>query len=160
MPPADALQCSPAIGHEDGFVSDAAEIARGIGGKLVEDAIGARGIGQDHYRPPSDGVVMKRVLLEKGGIERHRLPAEDHQPVAELMQKEYRALRENPDTVPEPRRWETHLSGIEMTEWPIGDGFSQMHDFLLHPNGFIYIGDNLFDRIYELDPDTGAVRRV
>ena len=42
-----------------------------------------------------------------------------------------------------------------MTEWPIGDGFSQMHDFLLHPNGYIYIGDNLFDRIYELDPESG-----
>ena len=47
------------------------------------------------------------------------------------------------------------LAGIEMTEWPIGDGFSQMHDFLLHPNGFVYIGDNLFDRLYELNPDTG-----
>ena len=30
-----------------------------------------------------------------------------------------------------------------------------MHDFLLHPNGYIYVGDNLFDRIYELDPETG-----
>jgi streptogramin lyase len=42
-----------------------------------------------------------------------------------------------------------------MTEWPIGDGFSQMHDFLLHPNGFVYVGDNLFDRLYEIDPKTG-----
>jgi virginiamycin B lyase len=84
-----------------------------------------------------------------------RLPDDDHQRVAALLQKEYRDLRENPDTVPPPRAWEDHLSGIEMTEWPIGDGFSQMHDFLLHPNGYIYIGDNLFDRIYELDPNTG-----
>jgi streptogramin lyase len=84
-----------------------------------------------------------------------RVPNEDHAPMAALMQKEYRELRENPDRVPEPRRWEDHLSGIEMTEWPIGDGFSQMHDFLLHPNGYIYIGDNLFDRLYELDPKTG-----
>jgi virginiamycin B lyase len=30
-----------------------------------------------------------------------------------------------------------------------------MHDFLLHPNGYVYIGDNLFDRIYELNPETG-----
>ena len=42
-----------------------------------------------------------------------------------------------------------------MTEWPIGDGFSQMHDFLLHPNGNVYVGDNLFDRIYEVNPVSG-----
>ncbi len=84
-----------------------------------------------------------------------RLPQDDHAQVARLLQEEYRELREHPETVPEPRRWEDHLSSIEMTEWPIGDGFSQMHDFLLHPNGYVYIGDNLFDRIYELDPKTG-----
>ena len=83
------------------------------------------------------------------------LPGDDIQPVAELLQKEYRELRENPEQVPQPRSWEGHLSSIEMTEWPIGDGFSQMHDFLLHPNGFVYVGDNLFDRIYEIDTDTG-----
>ena len=94
-------------------------------------------------------------VIERMNTYGARLPADDHLKVAELMQKEYRELRENPETIPAPRRWEGHLSTIEMTEWPIGDGFSQMHDFLLHPNGYIYIGDNLFDRIYELDPNTG-----
>tara|TARA_R110002110_G_scaffold415561_2_gene650953 strand:+ start:182009 stop:183766 length:1758 start_codon:yes stop_codon:yes gene_type:complete len=94
-------------------------------------------------------------VIERMNTYGARLPGEDHAQVARLMQEEYRELRENPDQVPLPKAWEPHLSGIEMTEWPIGDGFSQMHDFLLHPNGFIYIGDNLFDRIYELDPKTG-----
>ena len=94
-------------------------------------------------------------VIERMNTYGARLPDDDHVKVAQLMQREYRALRENPERVPEPRRWEDHLSSIEMTEWPIGDGFSQMHDFLLHPNGFIYVGDNLFDRIYELDPETG-----
>jgi streptogramin lyase len=94
-------------------------------------------------------------VIERMNTYGARLPDDDHLKVAQLMQEEYRALRENPETVPEPRTWEEHLSEVEMTEWPIGDGFSQMHDFLLHPNGFIYVGDNLFDRIYELDPDTG-----
>ncbi|QFU76891.1 lyase [Halioglobus maricola] len=84
-----------------------------------------------------------------------RLPEDDQLPVAELMQKEYRELRENPEQIPLPRRWEDHLANIEMTEWPIGDGFSQMHDFVLHPNGYVYVGDNLFDRIYEIDTETG-----
>ena len=94
-------------------------------------------------------------VIERMNTYGARLPADDHLKVAELLQKEYRELRENPETIPAPRRWEDHLSAIEMTEWPIGDGFSQMHDFLLHPNGYIYIGDNLFDRIYELDPNSG-----
>ncbi len=84
-----------------------------------------------------------------------RLPVDEHQRIAELLQEEYRELREHPQQVPEPRDWDAHLSEIEMVEWPIGDGFSQMHDFLLHPNGQIYIGDNLFDRIYELEPASG-----
>jgi virginiamycin B lyase len=94
-------------------------------------------------------------VIERMNTYGARLPEGDHQQVARLLQQEYRELRAHPETVPPPRRWEDHLSTIEMTEWPIGDGFSQMHDFLLHPNGYIYIGDNLFDRIYELDPDTG-----
>lgn len=84
-----------------------------------------------------------------------RLPTEDHQRVAEILQREYRAMRENPERVPRPRPWDAYLADVEMTEWPIGDGFSQMHDFLLHPNGYIYVGDNLFDRVYEIDPATG-----
>ena len=84
-----------------------------------------------------------------------RLPVEDHQRIAELLQQELRELRENPQRVPEPRDWEPYLANYQMTEWPIGDGFSQMHDFLLHPNGMVYVGDNLFDRIYEVNPETG-----
>lgn len=94
-------------------------------------------------------------VIERMNTYGARLPDEDHARVAKLLQEEYRELREHPEQVPEPRPWETHLSEIEMTEWPIGDGYSQMHDFLLHPNGYIYIGDNLFDRIYELDPNSG-----
>lgn len=94
-------------------------------------------------------------VIERMNTYGARLPNEHHENVARLLQREYRALREDPSVVPQPRAWEEHLADIEMTEWPIGDGFSQMHDFLLHPNGYIYIGDNLFDRIYELDPTTG-----
>lgn len=94
-------------------------------------------------------------VIERMNTYGARLPTDDHQKVATLLREEYRRLREHPETVPAPRPWEDHLAGVEITEWPIGDGFSQMHDFLLHPNGYIYIGDNLFDRIYELDPVTG-----
>ncbi|MEZ5572176.1 MAG: lyase [Halioglobus sp.] len=95
------------------------------------------------------------TVIERMGTYGARLPEADHQRVAQLLREEYRTLRENPETIPAPRPWDSYLSGVEITEWPIGDGFSQMHDFLLHPNGFVYIGDNLFDRLYEVDPDTG-----
>jgi len=84
-----------------------------------------------------------------------RLPNEDHENIAELLQTEYRYLRNNSDTIPSPHAWEKHLSDIEINEWVIGDGFSQMHDFILHPNGFVYVGDNLHDSIYEIDPESG-----
>ncbi len=95
----------------------------------------------------------KTVFKRMGGYG-SRLPYDDYDKIAEILQNEYRNLREPPQTVPAPRPWENHLSNIEMTEWPIGDGFSQMHDFILHPNGKVYVGDNLFDRIYEMDTKT------
>jgi virginiamycin B lyase len=100
-------------------------------------------------------VEQWRNVLERMNSYGARLPEDEHQQIAELMQKEYRELRENPETVPLPRAWEAHLAEIEMKEWVIGDGFSQMHDFIIHPNGFVYVGDNLFDRLYEIDPQTG-----
>ncbi|MDH3551255.1 MAG: PQQ-binding-like beta-propeller repeat protein [Gammaproteobacteria bacterium] len=57
--------------------------------------------------------------------------------------------------LPDFEAWDPHLSAATITEWPIGDEFSQMHDFILHPNGKVYVGDNLMDRIYAFDPATG-----
>ena len=64
-------------------------------------------------------------------------------------------LLERHAELPEFEPWEPHLSNATITEWPLGDGFSQMHDFILHPNGKVYVGDNLMDRIYAFDPATG-----
>ncbi len=57
--------------------------------------------------------------------------------------------------LPDFEAWDPALAATKVTEWPIGDGFSQMHDFILHPNGKVYVGDNLMDRIYAVDPATG-----
>ncbi|MBE9540465.1 MAG: lyase [Proteobacteria bacterium] len=100
-------------------------------------------------------VEQWRSVFERMNSYGAQLPLDEHQKIAELLQSEYRELRENPEVVPQPRPWEGHLSEIEMKEWVIGDGFSQMHDFIIHPNGFVYVGDNLFDRLYEINPETG-----
>lgn len=95
------------------------------------------------------------AIIERMNVYGSRLPNAYHQEIARSLNKEYRRLRENPQLIPAPRRWQSHLSGVTISEWPLGDGFSQLHDLLLHPNGKIYIGDNLQDRIYEIDPASG-----
>ena len=67
----------------------------------------------------------------------------------------FEQLVEQHASLPDFEAWQPHLASATITEWPIGDGFSQMHDFILHPNGKVYVGDNLMDRIYALDPATG-----
>ena len=67
----------------------------------------------------------------------------------------FRELAEQHESLPDFEAWQPHLASATITEWPIGDGFSQMHDFILHPNGKVYVGDNLMDRIYAFDPSSG-----
>jgi outer membrane protein assembly factor BamB/mono/diheme cytochrome c family protein len=67
----------------------------------------------------------------------------------------FRELNEQHASLPDFETWQPHLGAATITEWPIGDGFSQLHDFILHPNGKVYVGDNLMDRIYAFDPATG-----
>lgn len=64
-------------------------------------------------------------------------------------------LNQRYEELPPFEKWQAHLASATITEWPIGDEFSQMHDFILHPNGKVYVGDNLMDRIYAFDPATG-----
>ncbi len=70
------------------------------------------------------------------------------------LAKAHAELNSNHAQLPDYEPWDASLSSTTITEWPIGDGFSQMHDFIAHPNGKVYIGDNLMDRIYALDPQT------
>lgn len=78
-----------------------------------------------------------------------------HAQLLEVFQKGYSELRQHPDKVLRAKPWQPQLAGSRITEWPIGDAFSQMHDLLLHSNGKIYVGDNLQDRLWEIDPKTG-----
>ena len=66
----------------------------------------------------------------------------------------YADLNRRHAELPAFEEWDSSLSSATITEWPLGDSFSQMHDFILHPNGKIYVGDNLMDRIYAFDPAT------
>ena len=84
-----------------------------------------------------------------------RLSDDAQENLPALLHKNYGRLNKTPSLVPEATDWDGYLSGASIKEFPIGDSFSQMHDLLHHSNGMIYVGDNLQDRMYEINPITG-----
>lgn len=96
-----------------------------------------------------------QVIFERMNSYGSRLAAVDFEPLAKVLAQGYKNLRENPQKIPDAKPWDESLVNYEITEWPIGDAFSQQHDFIIHPNGLVYVGDNLHDRIYEVNPENG-----
>ncbi|MBP7012929.1 MAG: hypothetical protein V9E93_03420 [Steroidobacteraceae bacterium] len=86
-----------------------------------------------------------------------RLSSKDQRALPERLSAGYRKLRENPQLLADPLPWSPALTGITITEWPLGDIFSQVHDMLVAANGLVYVADNIQDRLYEVDPQTNRV---
>ena len=84
-----------------------------------------------------------------------RLSSEGQSRIPQLLSAHWETINANPARVPESTPWAPALEQVTVREMPIGDSFSQMHDLLRHSNGFIYVGDNLQDRVYEIDPANG-----
>ena len=85
-----------------------------------------------------------------------RLSSQAQKELPAQLEAHWKYINAHPELVPASTPWGEHLAGAQITELPLGDRFSQMHDFLMHSNGMVYIGDNLQDRLYEVNPDTGA----
>ena len=84
-----------------------------------------------------------------------RLSSEGQKKIPGMLEAHWKKIAANPSLVPDSTPWSPALAAATIREMPIGDSFSQMHDLLLHSNGMIYVGDNLQDRVYEIDPKTG-----
>lgn len=84
-----------------------------------------------------------------------RLSSEGQKLIPSLLESHWRSIHANPALVPAGTPWDASLSQATIRELPIGDSMSQMHDLLLHSNGMVYVGDNLQDRVYEVNPATG-----
>jgi streptogramin lyase len=84
-----------------------------------------------------------------------RLHDEAQDALPKVLSEEYARVYNNPQVISKGTPWKNHLQHSKITEWPIGDPFSQMHDLLYHSNGMVYVGDNLQDRLYEIDPKSG-----
>ncbi|TGL22883.1 lyase [Leptospira bourretii] len=73
-----------------------------------------------------------------------------------LLSNAYIDLLKHPERVQPGRAWGKELHGAVIREWPMGDSFSQMHDLLYHKKtGLVYVGDNIQDRLWEINPNTG-----
>lgn len=84
-----------------------------------------------------------------------RLSSESRELIPALLEAHWRDIAAHPEKVPEGTPWSAALSSVTVREMPIGDAMSQMHDLLAHSNGKVYVGDNLQDRLYEVEPATG-----
>jgi streptogramin lyase len=85
-----------------------------------------------------------------------RLSTEAQLELPALLEAHWKDINTHPEKVPAATPWSAALADARISELPIGDGFSQMHDFIQHSNGLVYVGDNLQDRLYEIDAKTGA----
>ncbi|RKZ99303.1 MAG: hypothetical protein DRQ47_11280, partial [Gammaproteobacteria bacterium] len=110
--------------------------------------------GSRFFRRPRDQKDWENIIYRMIGYG-SRLHDDAQESLPKLLADEYKRLFENPHLIPEGNPWQAHLQQTKITEWPIGDTFSQMHDLLYHSNGMIYVGDNLQDRIYQVNPQTG-----
>jgi len=104
-------------------------------------------------RTPEEWSAIIDRMLRYGA----RLSSQDQEALPGRLSAGYRKLRENPALVPDPRPWSPALAGTTITEWPLGDIFSQVHDMLYAANGLAYVADNIQDRLYEVDPRTNRV---
>ncbi|BFM17358.1 carboxypeptidase regulatory-like domain-containing protein [Maricurvus nonylphenolicus] len=110
--------------------------------------------GSHFFRRPRPQENWQDVIYRMVGYG-SRLHDQAQEQLPQLLFEEYSRLYSNPEIIPAGTPWAPHLQQTRVTEWPIGDAFSQMHDLLVHSNGLIYVGDNLQDRLYEIDPNTG-----
>lgn len=102
-------------------------------------------------RPAAEWSEVIKRMVRYGA----RLSSEGQQKIPALLEAHWRKIHANPALVPEATPWSPALATATIRELPIGDKFSQMHDLLYHSNGLVYVGDNLQDRVYEIDPRSG-----
>jgi len=96
-----------------------------------------------------------RVAMQRMVRYGARLSSDGQERIPAMLEAHWKKIHANPALVPSGTPWDPSLASATIRELPIGDAMSQMHDLLLHSNGLVYVGDNLQDRVYEVDPATG-----
>ncbi len=86
-----------------------------------------------------------------------RLPSDLQKRMPEKLTAEWRRINASPEKLAPAPTFSPSLTNLRITEWPLGDGMSQMHDMLIAESGLVYVADNIQDRLYEVDVSTNAV---
>lgn len=102
-------------------------------------------------RTPEEWATVIPRMMRYGA----RVSSEGQKKLPALLSAHWEKINANPSLVPASTPWSPELSKFTVRELPIGDSMSQMHDLLYHSNGMVYVGDNLQDRVYEVNPKTG-----
>lgn len=104
-------------------------------------------------RSPEDWHSTIQRMIKYGS----RLPTYLQELLPKYLSAGYRKLREHPELLPDPSPWQQSLSEYQIIQWPVGDAMSQTHDMLIAKNGLVYVGDNIQDRLYEVNPQTNQI---
>lgn len=86
-----------------------------------------------------------------------RLPSDLQSTLPSLLIKEFDRLQKSSQMLAEPQPWEKHLSHTQITEWPLGDSMSQIHDVIMTKNKIVFAADNIQDRVYAVNTSTNEV---
>jgi streptogramin lyase len=83
-----------------------------------------------------------------------RLPTSDQTAIRSLLPTAWADLLAHPERLADPRPWQDDLHAVQIDEWPVGDAYSQMHDMLALDGRRYVVGDNINDRLWEIDSST------
>lgn len=102
---------------------------------------------EEEWRP-----LVKRMIRYGS-----RLPTDLQNEIPKKFPAEWARINAHPEVLAPAPVWSPALAGVTITEWPVGDAMSQMHDMVLGENGHVYIADNIQDRLHEIDTATNTV---
>jgi virginiamycin B lyase len=101
--------------------------------------------------------ILTKMAIMGGTISpglRAELPAAFN---AAYDEKSYLPALTEPEFIPPPAPQGRAATAV-VTEWRVGTSTSMLHDIAVHPDGSVWAVDTNGDRLYRLDPATGARR--
>jgi virginiamycin B lyase len=104
-------------------------------------------------RNPSEWKEVNSRMIRYGS----RLPSDLQKTFPQKLSDGYQKLRNHLELLAEAPSWQSDLARVTLTEWPIGDSMSQVHDMIVGINKNIYVADNIQDRLYEINPSLNTV---
>jgi streptogramin lyase len=104
-------------------------------------------------RSPEEWSELIKRMVRYGS----RLPTDLQKSLPEVLPKEWARISAHPEALAPAPAWDPSLSAVSITEWPLGDSMSQMHDMLIAESGLVYVADNIQDRLHEVDTRTNVV---